>query len=122
MTHLMEFLAPVGSSPGLLALSILVSTFLLEDVAIGYAGFLSDHVPRRRGETSEVAVRAPRLQRCEYCGEELGVFAHHPRDGHLHCGDLNCAREAARDERDDARAEQEDARAAAEADEYARYR
>lgn len=41
MTHLMEFLAPVGSSPGLLALSILVSTFFLEDVAIGYAGFLA---------------------------------------------------------------------------------
>jgi len=41
MTHLMEFLAPIGSGPEVLALSILVSTFLLEDVAIGYAGLLA---------------------------------------------------------------------------------
>lgn len=34
-------LCHIGSSPELLALSILVSTFFLEDVAIGYAAFLA---------------------------------------------------------------------------------
>src|SRR5262249_27692651 len=41
MLHFMDFLAPIGSSPALLALSILVSTFFLEDIAIGYAGLLA---------------------------------------------------------------------------------
>ena len=41
MTHVMDFIAPIGSSPEVLALSILISTFLLEDVAIGYAGLLA---------------------------------------------------------------------------------
>jgi len=62
------------------------------------------------------------MQRCEYCGEPLGVFAHSERDGHLSCGDPACSTMAARDERDDARAEDEQARMAAEDDGYARYR
>jgi membrane protein DedA with SNARE-associated domain len=37
----MLFEFPLGSSPEMLALTILVSTFFLEDVAIGYAGVLA---------------------------------------------------------------------------------
>ncbi|HEY2837108.1 MAG TPA: VTT domain-containing protein [Rhizomicrobium sp.] len=37
----MIFDFPLGASPEMLALTILVSTFFLEDIAIGYAGFLA---------------------------------------------------------------------------------
>jgi hypothetical protein len=68
-------------------------------------------------------VITPRLQRCGYCGEELGVFAHSmTRDGPLSCSDPKCSREAARDERDAEMAELEDARSRAAEDDYARYR
>jgi len=36
-----NLLTPIGTSPGMLALSILISTYFLEDVAIGYAGLLA---------------------------------------------------------------------------------
>jgi len=68
-------------------------------------------------------VSTARPQRCEYCGEPLGTFAHSRRyDGPLVCNEPDCAREAARDERDDGRAEYEDAVRRAQEDEYARYR
>lgn len=63
-----------------------------------------------------------RTQRCEYCGEELGHFAHSRRhDGPLACSAPECSRQAANDERDDARDEQESARFAAEQDGYSLY-
>lgn len=45
-----------------------------------------------------------KMQHCFYCGEELGVYRHHPNDIE-HCGSRECAREAMaahRQERDEA--------------------
>lgn len=36
--------------------------------------------------------RAPKMQRCFYCGDELGVYA--DSDPLDHCGKSECAREA----------------------------
>ncbi len=57
-------------------------------------------------------------QRCDYCGEPLGFFAHSRRlDGPLVCGSRECGRDA----REDERAAYDERRQAAEDDGYERY-
>jgi hypothetical protein len=60
-----------------------------------------------------------RMQHCDYCGEELGVFEHHSReDGPKSCSAKECTKSA----RDDERAAREQAMLDAADDGFARYR
>ena len=64
-------------------------------------------------------VAKAREQRCEYCGEPVGFFAHsRSMDGPVLCGSADCNLEATRD----ARAERDEIRGRAESDDYERYR
>lgn len=58
------------------------------------------------------------MQQCDYCGADMGVFAHsRSLDGPLVCG----ARECSRDARDDERAAHAERRERAEEDGFERY-
>jgi hypothetical protein len=58
-----------------------------------------------------------RMQHCDFCGEELGMFDKWPGD-YESCGKSECAREV----RNMCAADRDDARMAAEDDDYQRYR
>ena len=61
----------------------------------------------------------PKMQHCDFCGEEMGIFKWSRRfDGPLNCGSPECER----DEREQERQADEEARAAAEQDDYGAYR
>jgi hypothetical protein len=64
---------------------------------------------------------AKKMQRCDYCGEDIGVFEWRQSDGPKSCGNGSCSNECARDERDYAREQWDSARHAAEDDGYGRY-
>ena len=60
-----------------------------------------------------------KMQHCDYCGEELGVFSHSRRlDGPRLCSSVECSRDA----RDDERADYQEAAERAADDGYDRYR
>lgn len=59
-----------------------------------------------------------KVQHCDYCGQEVGVFDHSRiLDGPVVCGDSACNREAQADDR----AQNDERRQRAEEDDYGRY-
>jgi predicted RNA-binding Zn-ribbon protein involved in translation (DUF1610 family) len=63
-------------------------------------------------------VSKEKLQHCDFCGKEIGVFAHSRNwDGPLSCGETQCTR----DERDTVRQEYEEKRERAFLDDFERY-